>query len=366
MKHVTISLVLAFVFISSTAIALAPSVQPGVVYFTPERREPQTPAADRRLEIRDNQDNVIWSIPMTTEVVDFKRQPGGELTYIKRGDDAAYVIDHFGNILDTYVPITSQDIDPHDFLIEDGNAWLLALDIRPITIPDEPTITVTGFIIESQSVPTKELGFYWNSWDHIPYTHTVFDIIADQPRGRYIHINSLDIDDDGNIIFSARHLNQVVKIDRQTGDIIWRMGEGVDNDFTLTNDARWFSYQHTARRLDNGNLLLFDNGNLGVPQYSRAVEYNVDEANFLITKTWEYSAGGAIFNRATGSAQRLANGNTLIGWGRAGLPASVPNAQEVTPAGDVVAEWYLPDFNRSYRAFKGRWVHFLHLPIIAR
>jgi len=55
-----------------------------------------------------------------------------------------------------------------------------------------------------------------------------------------------------------------------------------------------------------------------------------------------------IFSAATGSAQRLANGNTFIGWGTISNPA----ATEVAPDGTKVLEMALPAGMFSYRAFK--------------
>ena len=59
-------------------------------------------------------------------------------------------------------------------------------------------------------------------------------------------MNSVAIDYDDHIIVSNRHLSEVTKINRQTGDIIWRLG-GVNNEFDFVNDEFQMSYQHDAR-----------------------------------------------------------------------------------------------------------------------
>jgi hypothetical protein len=53
---------------------------------------------------------------------------------------------------------------------------------------------------------------------------------------------------------------------------------------------------------------------------------------------------------AMGYVQRLANGNTLIGWG-----ATNPSVTEVTSDGKKVYEMSLPDQVVSYRAFRYQW-----------
>lgn len=74
------------------------------------------------------------------------------------------------------------------------------------------------------------------------------------------HTNSIELDVDGNIIASNRHMNQVNKIDRNTGEFIWRLG-GVMNQFTWINEPEPFTYEHDARVLDNGHITVWDNGN---------------------------------------------------------------------------------------------------------
>ena len=79
--------------------------------------------------------------------------------------------------------------------------------------------------------------------------------------------------------------------------------------------------------LKTETLLLFDNGNFRTPVlYSRAVEYQLDEVNKIATIVWQYRNNPDIVSPSRGSAQRLKNGNTLIGWG-----STNPTLTEVTP-----------------------------------
>ena len=101
-----------------------------------------------------------------------------------------------------------------------------------------------------------------------------------QPSGHppskvgYAHGNSIDMAADGNLILSCRHLDAVVKINSQTGNIIWRLG-GRKSDFVFLDDPLGGpSHQHCARMLANGNLLMFDNGNLHHPPVSRPSNIN--------------------------------------------------------------------------------------------
>src|SRR6185436_20143917 len=50
----------------------------------------------------------------------------------------------------------------------------------------------------------------------------------------YMHMNSMTIDPrDNNLICSFRNLNQVVKLNRITGNVMWKLG-GKNSDFPLT------------------------------------------------------------------------------------------------------------------------------------
>ncbi len=124
----------------------------------------------------------------------------------------------------------------------------------------------------------------------------------------------------GNIIFSYRSLDIIGVIDRPTGKIVWAWGPG-------TLDG-----QHKAHMLENGHLLIFDNGTLR--GYSRVIE--VDPLSKEIT--WQYTATpkSALWSRYISGAQRLPNGNTLICEG------SKAHLFEVTPEKEVVWDYVHP------------------------
>jgi Arylsulfotransferase (ASST) len=128
------------------------------------------------------------------------------------------------------------------------------------------------------------------------------------------HPNSIDFDLDGQVIVSYRDLSSVVKITRRTHEFAWILG-GTHNQFTFLNDPLGgFDSQHCARILPDGHLLIFDNGWTHSPRASRAVEYALDTAAKTATMVWQYSASPSIFNDYTGSAQRLANGHTVVAF----------------------------------------------------
>jgi hypothetical protein len=142
----------------------------------------------------------------------------------------------------------------------------------------------------------------------------------------WMHANSLQVAPTGVIVMSVRHLDTVIAISPQFDRIVWRIGRFGSN-FTFPNPNDKFYHEHYVRMLENGNLLLFDNGD-GRPaseggQYSRALELALDWNSMTATKVWEYrhqvgsSNGVPVYKYAdkVGAAQRLENGNTIVWFG---------------------------------------------------
>lgn len=143
----------------------------------------------------------------------------------------------------------------------------------------------------------------------------------------WTHSNSLQVAPTGEIIHSVRHLDTVLAISPQFDAISWRLGR-FHSDFNFPNPSDRFYHQHYPRVLENGNVLLFDNGN-GRPAseggfYSRGLELALDWNSMTATKVWEYrhsiqNADGSAaykYSDAVGMAERLDNGNTLVLFGR--------------------------------------------------
>ncbi|MGB5875670.1 MAG: aryl-sulfate sulfotransferase [Bacteroidota bacterium] len=248
--------------------------------------------------------------------------------------------------------------DNHDFMVmPNGHALLFAYDPQPIDMSQvvpggHPGAIVAASIVQELDL-SRNVVFQWRAWDHIPITDSYFRLTRSNID--YTHINAIDLDADGNILISSRNLCEITKIDRETGEIIWRLG-GKQNDFTFVgeneaNAPTYFANQHSVRKLENGNLMLFDNGNLHSPRYSRAAEYAIDEHAMTATLAWEYRHDPDIFASTRGTIQRLPNGNTLIGWGGASLNGDRA-ATEVRPDKSIVFEMTFPPGMYAYGAYR--------------
>ena len=145
------------------------------------------------------------------------------------------------------------------------------------------------------------------------------------PRDRWTNLNSLAEMPDGRILVSFRCIDTIAIVDRKTGNIDWRWGPGT------------IAGQHHPTWLENGNVLVFDNGahrRYTTIDFSRVLE--VDPRTDTIA--WEYKENPVHdFNSFICSgAQRLDNGNTLI------CESTRGRLFEVTREGDIVWEFASP------------------------
>ena len=230
------------------------------------------------------------------------------------------------------------------------------VDMSVVVPGGDPNAIVIGLVIQELDTQ-KNVVFQWRSWDHFEITDGSVSPLSTLtgPSVDYVHANALELDHDGHILLCSRHLNEITKIDRQTGEVVWRMGaHAVHNDFTFVDDPRGFSHPHDIRRLANGHLTLYDNGNFLDPLFSRALEYDVDETNKVATLVWEHRNTPDVYAGFMGNTQRLDDGGTVVGWGGT---FGNPKVTQVRADGTTALELGFQNggLMMSYRAFRFPW-----------
>lgn len=174
--------------------------------------------------------------------------------------------------------------------------------------------------------PEKNVKVWiWRLLDHVTPKVDRFD---------WAHCNTIEEGPEGNALYlSARNLNSIFKIDRNSGEIVWRLGE--DGDFEMDKEDMFY-HQHSPELQPNGNILIYDNGT-GRPsgEYSRALELSIEENNMVAKSVWEWGKELDLFTPIWGDADRLENGNTLITFGTRTHPEQ-SRIIEVTDEGEVV------------------------------
>jgi hypothetical protein len=234
--------------------------------------------------------------------------------------------------------------DLHEFLLTDRGTALLTSyvitphDLRPVGGAVDGLIQDALF--QEIDLASGKVLLEWHSLDHIALNESYAPL---SERWDYVHLNSIDVDVDQNLLVSSRNTHAIYKIQRESGAIIWRMG-GKRSDFTIAADAH-FAWQHDARRQTDGSITLFDNDNSA----SRALVLNVDDARRRVTLRRAYTRPGRSWSDSQGNVQVLPNGNVFVGWG------AQPYVSEFTAGGDLIFDARLGAHYISYRAFRQPW-----------
>ena len=154
-----------------------------------------------------------------------------------------------------------------------------------------------------------------------------------------LHTNYIEIMDrtiegfckKGDWLISIRELNLIGVLDPDKEQLIWSWGPGE------------LDRQHSPTFLQNGNILIFDNG--VSRNFSRVIELNP------LTKKieWEYKSDPPedFFTTWGGSCQRLPNGNILISESAKG------RIFEIDSAGNLVWEFYNPSVDYKNKKREG-------------
>lgn len=243
-----------------------------------------------------------------------------------------------------------QALDVHDFILLSDNHYITettypkAVNNIPAYLNPSPNVQVEMPLVEevdNGSVvwwwdPSSDTSFYGNSVEGNDFSDTT--AVQD-----YIHINAMYIDPrDSNIVLSFRNQDQIMKVNRQTGATIWRLG-GKNSDFPLFSD-QVFLRQHSPVLADsNQSLVIFDDGDATLRPESRIVEFKLDEQNKVVTGFKSFTIPEP-WTELMGSVQKMGD-EYFIGGGTADYMLEV---NYVT--GQKIREFLGSE--PSYRSFK--------------
>lgn len=273
------------------------------------------------LSILDHWGNPVFYRKISSGVRNFTPGAEGSFSFYDNATQSYHIMNRRFQVIDTLSVTSEYTTDIHDLvLLEDGSSILMGYDLKQIdmslVVPGGSSdATVRGIVIQKRN-PSGEVIFQWESWDHynILDCDTFFvDLTAKVID--YVHANAITIDTDNHLLLSCRHMSEITKINRLTGEIIWRLG-GKRNEFQFIDDPNGFSGQHSPLRLANGNLLLFDNGNSHMPQFSSAKEYQIDEVDKTAKLIRTYRQSPDVFSSVMGNSMPIPNDHILVGWGK--------------------------------------------------
>lgn len=310
----------------------------------------------------DEVGDVVWYYKADHMITDVKMLSNGNILYMY-GHMGAKEIDVLGNVVHHWYPtgITDPPEDAiavatdrfhHDIIeLPNGNFSTLSTEVREYEdYPSSDTdpsagkvsanvvgdviveFTRSGEVVQEISlldildpyrIGYNSLNPLWDPWGYKEKYGNTKD---------WSHGNAIEFDEtDNSYIVSLRHQDAVVKISRADGDVEWILGDRANwsSEFRskilrTLGSVELPYHQHAPMLTENGTLLMFDNGNYKtVPfyesisaedNYSRAVEYRINESVGTVEQVWAY--GGPhdqYYSPFLGDADELpATGNVLV------------------------------------------------------
>jgi hypothetical protein len=242
-------------------------------------------------------------------------------------------------------------IDGHDLQQLPGGNYLAILDVS------RPGVDLSTWGLSSQSTITDNEIVELNSANKVVWSWSAaahIDVATANLNWRnqfpdVIHMNSIQLLSNHELVFSIRHLDAVYAIDMRTGVILWKLGGTptaqsltvIGDQYAASNPDALFSGQHQATILPDGTLTVQDNGTQPLRPV-RALRFRIDPDTRTATEIAQVTDNrfGTAF--CCGGVVHLSTGDWLASWGTAQY------ATELTPSGNpVLTVSYAPYF--SYR-----------------
>ena len=328
-------------------------MEPGFTLFGTRNKD----VSATYLVIVDDQGDVVWFMATPTTAV-VEQLANGNLIFISGDRFVVREINFLGETVRSWfasfstvtppagsIPVATHTFHHEILPIENEQSFLTTSDdIRtienfPVDENDE-TVRAAVPVLDQPVVEYAADGTVlrrWNFLDLINPTRIGFDATQGLPAAAdWAHSNAVILDPrDNTIIASLRHQDALVKASRTDLSLEWILGphdnwEGFEQ-FLLTpvgEPFAWPYHQHAPQITNRGTLLLFDNGTFraspftGQPKlpapenFSRAVEYEIDEDAKTIRQVWEFVDPERMYAPFVGSAFELRQtGNVLITYG---------------------------------------------------
>ncbi|KAF7188024.1 hypothetical protein HII31_10596 [Pseudocercospora fuligena] len=227
----------------------------------------------------DERGNLVWAKHFDNkfggQAYDFmvQRYQGEDYLTFWLGDDRVrghgsgfyYMLNASYDIVHRVGAANGLSADLHEFLItHEGTALMTMYEITEHDVttfpgygpdaerPDDPTY-IWDCVFQEISIDTGDLIYQWRASEHIDITATYRGIGPGGSRNDpfdWFHLNSIEKDELGNYLISARYPHSITYIDGKTSETIWTLGGKLNDFMDLSGgNATNFAWQHDARFL---------------------------------------------------------------------------------------------------------------------
>jgi arylsulfotransferase ASST len=202
--------------------------------------------------------------------------------------------------------------------------------------------------VQAIDMHTGLVRWEWHSLDHVAAQESETPAPKEAHPWDWFHLNSIDVEPDGNVLISARSTWAAYQLQRGSGEVLWRLG-GNKSSFEMGPGTET-AWQHDARLLPNGDITIFDDGsNPPIHHESRAITIALDFSAHRATLRSSLTHPNHLLAASQGNMQTLPDGNAVVGYG------GIPEVSEFAPDGSLLFDAHLPLDMASYRAFRFPW-----------
>jgi arylsulfate sulfotransferase len=307
-------------------------MEPGYTLFTVQNRAD----SGAYITIVNSSGQVVWIRQVFQQTdIDVQQLADGNLFIHEQPPANQFLeVNLLGQIVQTWKPAAGYPINSHVGVVTDRGTILYLSDVSEI-VTNFPIASYplneggstnpplgTEMVDDNPVVEVSTNGALANVWsplNQLDPTRVTY-ITGDFPSSFGLdseHANAI-IDDtnDNSIIVSQRDQNTIYKFSRNTGKLIWILAPNGPfapqaswstnlEPYVLTPTGtpfEWCYAQHAPELTPQGTLLVLDDGDdRATPfqpilpdqdNYSRAVEYNIDETNLTVSQVWDsYDSG---------------------------------------------------------------------------
>ena len=260
--------------------------------------------------------------------------------------------------------IMIQHIDLHDFQVDANGNKLLSNQVKKIidvaclsgNTPSDKRLAVINEIIILDK--KDSIIFKWDPLEHLSPCEMNWEYRNSSLKYdgmiNWSHINAARFANDGNILYSLRHIG-LGKINRKTGEIMWKLG-GKDSSAIPLDEKDQYYLQHDFYQAKDGKYYVFSNGD-SAHQFLEGIVYDIDEKNKKAVVVNRYRPKPDIFSKALGSYE-CDKGICLINFGMY-IPSKKDSILQpmahILVNDELAAIISAPKMNFSYQIHQTKW-----------